>query len=108
MFPCGLPARSDHPGQGGLPGVTGDELPEPEATWENTRVFGDPGKAVAVLKAEPGRDILVINSAPLRVGARASASPRWPRRPGAAPRGLPLLLPGRARACFPAVAAAPN
>jgi dihydrofolate reductase len=40
-------------------------LPESEATWENTRVFRDPGEAVAALKAEPGRDILVLNSAQL-------------------------------------------
>jgi dihydrofolate reductase len=46
-------------------GVVSTTLPEPEATWENTRVFRDPGQAVAALKAEPGRDILVLNSAQL-------------------------------------------
>lgn len=40
-------------------------LPESEATWENTRVFRDAGEAVATVKAEPGRDILVLNSATL-------------------------------------------
>ncbi|MGD0068669.1 MAG: dihydrofolate reductase family protein [Streptosporangiaceae bacterium] len=46
-------------------GVVSTTLPEPEATWENTRVFRDVGKAVATLKAEPGRGILVLNSATL-------------------------------------------
>lgn len=46
-------------------GVVSTTLPEPEATWGNTRVFRDAGKAVATLKAEPGRDILVLNSAKL-------------------------------------------
>lgn len=46
-------------------GVVSTTLPESEATWENTRVFRDPGEAVAALKAEPGRDILVLNSATL-------------------------------------------
>jgi dihydrofolate reductase len=40
-------------------------LPEPEATRENTRVFRDVGMAVVRLKAEPGRGILVLNSAKL-------------------------------------------
>lgn len=44
-------------------GVVSTTLPESEATWENTRVFRDAGEAVAALKAEPGRDILVLNSA---------------------------------------------
>ena len=35
------------------------------ASWETTRVFRDAGDAVATLKAEPGRDILVLNSATL-------------------------------------------
>ena len=46
-------------------GVVSTTLPQSEATWENTRVFKDPGTAVAALKAEPGRDILVLNSAQL-------------------------------------------
>lgn len=46
-------------------GVVSTTLPEPEATWENTRVFRDVGEAVATLKAESGRDILVLNSATL-------------------------------------------
>jgi dihydrofolate reductase len=46
-------------------GVVSTTLPESEATWENTRVFRDPGEAVKTLKAEPGRDILVLNSATL-------------------------------------------
>jgi dihydrofolate reductase len=46
-------------------GVVSATLPESEATWENTRVFRDPGTAVAALAAEPGRDILVLNSAQL-------------------------------------------
>jgi dihydrofolate reductase len=46
-------------------GVVSTTLPESAATWENTRVFRDPGEAVAALKAEPGRDILVLNSAQL-------------------------------------------
>jgi dihydrofolate reductase len=45
--------------------VVSTTLPEAEATWENTRVFRDAGTAVATLKAEPGRDILVLNSATL-------------------------------------------
>jgi dihydrofolate reductase len=36
-----------------------------EATWENSRIFRDAGKAITTLKAEPGRDILVLNSAAL-------------------------------------------
>jgi dihydrofolate reductase len=39
--------------------------PESEATWENSRVFRDAGQAVATLKAGPGRDVLVLNSAKL-------------------------------------------
>ena len=46
-------------------GVVSTTLPESEATWENSRVFRDAGEAVATLKAEPGRDILVLNSATL-------------------------------------------
>jgi dihydrofolate reductase len=46
-------------------GVVSTTLPEPEASWDNTRVFRDARKAVATLKAEPGRDILVLNSAKL-------------------------------------------
>ena len=46
-------------------GVVSTTLQEQEATWENTRVFRDAGQAVATLKAEPGRDILVLNSATL-------------------------------------------
>ena len=46
-------------------GVVSATLPEQEATWENTRVFRDAGQAVATLRAEPGRDILVLNSATL-------------------------------------------
>ena len=46
-------------------GVVSTTLPEKEATWENTRVFRYAGEAVATLKAEPGRDILVLNSAKL-------------------------------------------
>lgn len=46
-------------------GVVSTTLPESGATWENTRVFTGPGEAVAALKAEPGRDILVLNSARL-------------------------------------------
>ncbi len=45
--------------------VVSTTLPESEATWENSRVFRDAGKAVATLKSEPGRDILVLNSATL-------------------------------------------
>jgi dihydrofolate reductase len=36
-----------------------------EATWKNSRIFRDAGKAITTLKAEPGRDILVLNSATL-------------------------------------------
>lgn len=43
------------------PGITAEQ----EATWENTRVFRDAGQAVATLRAEPGRDIVVLNSATL-------------------------------------------
>jgi len=46
-------------------GVVSTTLPESEATWEDTRVFRDAGEAVATLKPEPGRDILVLNSAKL-------------------------------------------
>ena len=46
-------------------GVVSTTLPESEASWETTRVFRDAGEAVATLKAEPGRDILVLNSATL-------------------------------------------
>lgn len=46
-------------------GVVSTSIQEPEATWENTRVFRDFGKAVATLKAEPGRDIPVLSSAKL-------------------------------------------
>lgn len=46
-------------------GVVSTTLPEQDATWENSRVFRDAGQAVATLKAEPGRDILVLNSAQL-------------------------------------------
>jgi dihydrofolate reductase len=46
-------------------GVVSTTLPESQATWENTRVFRDAGEAVKTLKAEPGRDILVLNSAKL-------------------------------------------
>jgi dihydrofolate reductase len=46
-------------------GVVSTTLPEPEAAWENTRVFRDAGQAVATLQAEPGRNILVLNSATL-------------------------------------------
>lgn len=46
-------------------GVVSTTLPGAEATWENSRVFRDAGTAVATLKAEPGRDILVLNSATL-------------------------------------------
>jgi dihydrofolate reductase len=46
-------------------GVVSTTLPESQATWENTRVFRDAGEAVKALKAEPGRDILVLNSAKL-------------------------------------------
>lgn len=46
-------------------GVVSTTLPESEAAWENTRFFRDPGQAVTALKAEPGRDILVLNSAQL-------------------------------------------
>ena len=45
--------------------VVSTTLPESEATWEPTRVFRDATEAVATLKAEPGRDILVLNSATL-------------------------------------------
>ena len=45
--------------------VVSTTLPESEATWENTRVFRDANDAVATLKAEQGRDILVLNSATL-------------------------------------------
>lgn len=45
--------------------VVSTTLTEADATWENSRVFRDPGTAVATLKAEPGRDILVSNSATL-------------------------------------------
>lgn len=45
--------------------VVSTTLPEQEATWENSRVFRDASQAVATLKAEPGRDILVLNSAQL-------------------------------------------
>jgi dihydrofolate reductase len=46
-------------------GVVSTTLLESEATWENSRVFRDADEAVATLKAEPGRDILVLNSATL-------------------------------------------
>jgi dihydrofolate reductase len=46
-------------------GVVSTTLPESEATWESSRVFRDAGQAVATLRAEPGRDILVLNSAKL-------------------------------------------
>ena len=46
-------------------GVVSTTLPESEAAWENTRVFRNPGQAVTALKTEPGRDILVLNSAQL-------------------------------------------
>jgi dihydrofolate reductase len=46
-------------------GVVSTTLPEAQATWENTRIFRDAGEAVETLKAEPGRDILVLNSAKL-------------------------------------------
>lgn len=46
-------------------GVVSTTLSESEATWENSRVFRSPGEAVATLRAEPGRDILVLNSAKL-------------------------------------------
>ncbi len=46
-------------------GVVSTSLSESEATWENSRVFRDASEAVATLKAEPGRDILVLNSATL-------------------------------------------
>jgi dihydrofolate reductase len=46
-------------------GVVSTTLPESEATWANSRVFRDAGQAVTTLKAEPGRDILVLNSATL-------------------------------------------
>ncbi len=46
-------------------GVVSTTLEESEATWEPTRVFRDAGDAVKTLKAEPGRDILVLNSAQL-------------------------------------------
>jgi len=46
-------------------GVVSTTLPESEAAGENSRVFRDAGQAVATLKAEPGRDILVLNSAKL-------------------------------------------
>jgi dihydrofolate reductase len=46
-------------------GVVSTTLPEQEATWENSRVFRDARAAAATLKAEPGRDILVLNSAAL-------------------------------------------
>ena len=45
--------------------VVSTTLAEEDATWENSRVFRDAGKAVATLKAEPGRDILVLNGATL-------------------------------------------
>lgn len=34
-----------------------------EAAWENSRIFTDLSTAVATLRSEPGRDILVLNSA---------------------------------------------
>ncbi len=34
-----------------------------EATWENSRIFTDLTTAVTTLRSEPGRDILVLNSA---------------------------------------------
>ncbi|MGJ6969303.1 dihydrofolate reductase family protein [Streptosporangium sp. G11] len=34
-----------------------------EAPWENSRIFTDLSTAVATLRSEPGRDILVLNSA---------------------------------------------
>ena len=46
-------------------GVVSTTLPESQATWENTRIFRDANEAVKTLKAEPGRDILVLNSAKL-------------------------------------------
>jgi len=46
-------------------GVVSTTLPESEANWENTRVFRDAGEAAKTLKAELGRDILVLNSAKL-------------------------------------------
>lgn len=46
-------------------GVVSTTLSESKATWENSRVFRSPGEAVATLRAEPGRDILVLNSAKL-------------------------------------------
>jgi dihydrofolate reductase len=46
-------------------GVVSTTLQESQATWENTRIFRDANEAVKTLKAEPGRDILVLNSAKL-------------------------------------------
>lgn len=34
-----------------------------EAAWANSRIFPDPATAVSTLRSEPGRDILVLNSA---------------------------------------------
>ncbi len=36
-----------------------------EAAWEHSRIFTDVQTAVATLRSEPGRDILVLNSATL-------------------------------------------
>jgi dihydrofolate reductase len=45
--------------------VVSTTLPQAEATWANSRVFRSPADAVDRLRAEPGRDILVLNSAQL-------------------------------------------
>ena len=45
--------------------IVSTTLRESDATWENSRVFRDAPTAVATLKAEPGRDILVLQSATL-------------------------------------------
>jgi dihydrofolate reductase len=53
--------------------VVSTTLQESEATWDHTRIFRDAGDAVATLKAEPGRDILVLNSATLIQSLPAAA-----------------------------------
>lgn len=36
-----------------------------DAPWSHSRIFRDPRSAVGALRAEPGRDVLVLNSATL-------------------------------------------
>jgi dihydrofolate reductase len=42
--------------------VVSTTLTEADATWEGTRLFASPAEAVAALKVEGGRDVLVLQS----------------------------------------------